>query len=56
VVVSLGGFIAAWALSNAADLRMSALFSGFWHRHQGDLRAALKDARGRGMRDGGPGQ
>jgi len=47
LVVSIGLFALAWTLSNIADFRMSALFSGFWHRHQGELRTALKDARGR---------
>jgi uncharacterized protein (DUF2235 family) len=46
LVVSIGLFALAWTLSNTADFRMSALFSGFWHRHQEELRTALKDARG----------
>ncbi len=46
LVASIGLFAIAWTLSNTADFRMSALFSGFWHRHQEELRTALKDARG----------
>jgi hypothetical protein len=42
---SLVGFVAAWMFSNMADSRMSAVFSGFWHQHQEDLRTALKRAR-----------
>lgn len=40
-----GGFLVAYCLAKAADIRMSAVFSQFWHEQQLKLREALKKAR-----------
>jgi hypothetical protein len=39
------GFLASYLLALFADLRMSAIFSRFWHKEQPKLRDALKSAR-----------
>lgn len=40
-----GGFLVAYCLAKASDVRMSAVFSQFWHEQQLELREALKRAR-----------
>jgi hypothetical protein len=39
------GFVLSYALSKFADVRMSAVFSQFWHEQQPELRDALRKAR-----------
>jgi len=40
-----GAFVVAYAMTFFADQRMRAVFSGFWHGVQPQLRGALKQAR-----------
>lgn len=40
-----GGFLLSYGLSKFADVQMSGRFSKFWHKHQPDLREALKNAK-----------
>ena len=39
------GFMVSYLMDHAADRRLSAVFSEFWHKVQPDLRRGLKEAR-----------
>lgn len=45
LMLLIGGFALSYFLSKFADVRMSNVFSQFWHEHQPELRKALRKAR-----------